>query len=80
MGSTEPDENSVDYWNITVYDDDGQERETLRGLTYSRVDALLDIFERENIQARASAYDENGCSVSEGVFSVNWRESTITND
>lgn len=51
----------MSYWNLKVYDsDDGTERETLRGLTYARVNTLLGIFDREGIKAQAMEYNDEG--------------------
>jgi len=49
---------AISHWNIKLYDDDGRERETLRGLTYARKETLMQIFEREGVHAQSSAYND----------------------
>lgn len=64
--------NEIDYWNVKVYNSKGQERETLRGLTYARMTTLVQIFKREEIQAQAIPYNEDGRIVEGETQSVNW--------
>lgn len=51
---------SNDHWSIKVYDDEGNERETIRGLTVARKHILMQIFEREGVHATASKYTDEG--------------------
>ncbi len=50
---------AISHWNIKLYDEDGHERETLRGLTYARKETLMQIFEREGVHAQSSAYTDD---------------------
>lgn len=60
------------YWNIKVYDsDDGSERETIRGLNLVKKDTLMTVFDREGVQAKAMAYDDEGSEMLQSE-SVNW--------
>lgn len=47
------------FWDIKVYDD-GQETDTIRGLSFSRANQLMGIFDREGVHATAMGYDEDG--------------------
>lgn len=66
----------MSYWNVKVYDEDG-ERETLRGLSYGRANALMRIFERENVKAQAMEYDDEGEEMLDSE-SVNWDKYLLT--
>ncbi len=62
----------IDHWNIKVYDSNGCERKTIRGVTSARKDTLMQIFLRENIQSHAIPYDTDGKYVHGKSESVNY--------
>lgn len=65
-------EQTPDHWNVKVYDESGEECETIRGVGVSRKDALMWIFDREGVQAQSMGYDADGKFISGAGESVNW--------
>lgn len=53
-------DDEIHYWDVKVYGDDGEEKETIRGITASQKITLMQLFDREGIQAQAIAYTEGG--------------------
>lgn len=70
--SSEEQKARVDHWDVKVYDDEGDERETIRGLNSVKKDTVMKIFEREGIQAQSMPYSEDGSFVHGRSESVNW--------
>ena len=62
----------IDHWNIKVYDSNGCERETIRGINTTRKDTLMQIFQREEIQSQAIPYDTDGKYIHGKSESVNY--------
>lgn len=60
------------HWDVKVYDDDGAERETVRGLNMTQADILMKIFGREGVQAQSMAFTSHGDYVRGESQSVNW--------
>lgn len=63
---------SVSHWSIKVYDTNGREKETIRNINTVSKDTILQIFDREGIQAQAMPYDSEGSFVEGKSESVNW--------
>lgn len=68
-----------DYWNVKVYDADGRERETIRGLTAVRASTLMRIFDREGVRAQSMGFDESGEKMLDST-SVNWDQHSLQSD
>lgn len=49
----------VHHWSVKVYED-GEERETIRGLTSAQKHTLMRVFDREGVHAHAMGYSDDG--------------------
>lgn len=63
---------NISYWNVKVYNNDGAEHETIRRINTVTKDTLMQVFDRENIQAQSMAYTDDGKAITEKGESVNW--------
>lgn len=58
------------YWDVKTYDDQGEERETIRGLTEFQARGIMKILDREGVQAQTRELEKGGGIISS--YSVNW--------
>jgi DNA-binding Lrp family transcriptional regulator len=66
---------NVAYWDVKVYDD-GKERETIRGLTTTVKDTLLQVFDRNGVAAKALPYTKTGEFIDGKTETVNKHTDT----
>lgn len=60
----------ISYWDVKVYHL-GDEKETFRTLSWTHMDRLMEVFDREGVPAQAIPYTEDGERVQGEAVSVN---------
>lgn len=59
------------YWNVLVYSDSDEERETILGISESEISSLMRVLDREGVRAKAIMYPHNGPDEIDS-YTINW--------